>query len=191
MKKKTTIINLDDFNLFEEVVVETTDIETLNDEVGHNFEKLSEGILALSEALTWEEAKHEWKLSSVYQAGSPSTCLCGHNPIIEICVLKNEKTNKIAEVGNRCVKRFLGLRSDLIFAAVKRVKDNTQKSLNEEATKFFFEQQIINEWEYHFQLNTLNKRKLSSRQIDARLKINKKVVDYMNNGSSQMVCEHD
>lgn len=189
MRKKTTIINLDEFNIFDEVAVETSETDAINNEVGHNFEKLSEGILALSEALTWEEAKHEWKLSSVYQAGSPSTCLCGHNPIIEICVLKNDKTAQFAEVGNRCVKRFLGLRSDLIFAGIKRVKDNTQKSLNEEATEFFYEQKVINEWEYEFQMNTLNKRKLTLRQIDARLKINKKVVEYMNIGSCQMVCE--
>ncbi len=179
MRKKTTIINLDDFNLFEEVVVETSNTETINDENGHNFEKLSESILQLSEALTWEEAKHEWKLSSVYQARSPSTCLCGHNPIIEVCVLKNEKTNKTAEVGNRCVKRFLNIRSDLVFAGIKRVKDDTQKSLNAEATEFFYEQNIINEWEYHFQLNTLNKRKLTYRQAEMRQKINAKVVEYM------------
>ncbi|WP_273728849.1 hypothetical protein [Brucella gallinifaecis] len=190
MRKKLQTINIEDINLFGDVVVETPEID-ISDETGHNFEKLSEGILALSSALTWEEAKHEWKLSSVYQAGSPSTCLCGHNPIIEICVLKNEKTNKICEVGNRCVKRFLNLRSDLIFAGIKRVKDNTQKSLNEEATQFFYEQKVINDWEYGFQMDTLNKRKLSSRQIETRLKINKKVVDYMSKGSSQMVCEHD
>ena len=94
-------------------------------------------------------------------------------------MLKNEKTNKTAEVGNRCVKRFLNIRSDLVFAGIKRVKDDTQKSLNAEATEFFYEQNIINEWEYHFQLNTLNKRKLTYRQAEMRQKINAKVVEYM------------
>lgn len=65
-----------------------------------------QGILELSLALTWEEAKLEWKLSSMYQVGSPSICLCGHNPIIEICVFENDKTGQFAKVGNRCVKRF-------------------------------------------------------------------------------------
>lgn len=43
----------------------------------------------------------------MYEVDEPDTCLCGHSPIIEICVLTNILNGKVAEVGNRCGKRFL------------------------------------------------------------------------------------
>lgn len=146
---------------------------------GYNFKQLKEAILLKSQATDWEVAKKEWKLVHIYEADEPSTCLCGHTPIVEICVLANTITGKRAEVGNSCVKRFLGLRSDLIFTGIKRIKADISKSLNVDSTVFFFEQGIINDWEYKFQNNTLSKRNLTGKQMEARLKINWKVLGYM------------
>jgi hypothetical protein len=149
------------------------------EEGGHNFKQLKETILARSHAADWEVAKKEWKLVRIYEADEPDTCLCGHTPIIEICVLSNTLNGQHAEVGNRCVKRFLGLRSDLIFAGIKRVKADISKSLNADSTVFFFERGIINDWEYKFQNSTLSKRSLSGKQMETRMKINRKVLAYM------------
>lgn len=149
------------------------------EEGGHNFRQLKEAILARSHATDWEVAKKEWKLVRIYEADEPDTCLCGHTPIIEICVLSNTVNHKHAEVGNRCVKRFLGLRSDLIFAGIKRIKEDITKSLNADSTVFFFEQGVLNDWEYKFQNNTLNKRSMSGPQMNTRMKINQKVLAYM------------
>lgn len=148
-------------------------------EAGYNFKQLKEAILLKSQATDWEVAKKEWKLVRIYEADEPDTCLCGHTPIIEICVLANTITGKYAEVGNSCVKRFLGLRSDLIFTGIKRIKADLSKSLNVDSTVFFFEQGIINDWEYKFQNNTLSKRNLTGKQMETRLKINRKVLGYM------------
>lgn len=173
------------FNLFEEnnEVEETiTDTETditSTERETHNFAVLKAGILEMSAADKWETAKDEWQLTHIYQSGFSKTCLCGHNPIMEICVLHNETTGKTTEVGNQCVKRFLGLRSDLIFTGVKRVKENVTKSLNAEATQFFFDQNVLNDWEYEFQMNTINRRKMTPRQRDIRRKINEKVVEFV------------
>lgn len=123
-------------------------------EGGHNFRQLKEAILTRSVANDWEVAKREWKLVQIYEADEPDTCLCGHTPIIEICVLANKFNGRRAEVGNRCVKRFLGLRSDLIFAGVKRIRADSSKSLNTDSSVFFYEQGIINKWEYDFQGST-------------------------------------
>ena len=42
-------------------------------------------------------------------------CLCSHFPIKEICVIRNRVNGVRAEVGNVCVKKFLGLPSGKIF----------------------------------------------------------------------------
>lgn len=148
-------------------------------EGGHNFRQLKEAILTRSVANDWEIAKREWKLVQVYEADEPDTCLCGHTPIIEICVLANKFNGRRAEVGNRCVKRFLGLRSDLIFAGVKRIRADISKSLNTDSGVFFYEQGIINKWEYDFQGSTHAKRNLSGKQMETRQKINHKVLAYI------------
>ena len=105
---------------------------------GVAFEAMSEyrlttEIIALSAAKTWPVAVKEWALDEVYEAEEAETCLCGHYPIIELCVLANRVNGHTATVGNCCVKKFIGLPSDKIFAAVKRVRKDGSKSLNEEA----------------------------------------------------------
>ena len=54
--------------------------------------QLTREIIALSFAQTWTEAKLEWEIAEVYRAGQPDACLCGHFPIIEVCVLVNKAT---------------------------------------------------------------------------------------------------
>jgi len=145
---------------------------------GHNFKLLKETILARSHATDWELAKKEWKLKHIYEADEAETCLCGHTPIIEICVLSNTLNGQIAEVGNRCVKRFLGLRSDLIFAGIKRIRADISKALNTDSTVFFYNLGVITSWEYGFQNDTLAKRSMSLKQLEIRHRINQKVLDH-------------
>lgn len=141
--------------------------------------KLIEEILARSQSNVWDMAKLEWKLNEIYEADEPETCLCGHFPIIEICILKNKLNAQFATVGNCCVKKFIGLPSDLIFQAVKRVRKDSQKSLNAEAIQHAYDKGWINEWEYRFTVDTLRKRKLTDRQLQARMKINEKMLANM------------
>jgi hypothetical protein len=49
---------------------------------------------------SWEQAKKEWVLDHIFFAEKedPEKCLCGHRPIIECCVLANDKTAKEAIV---------------------------------------------------------------------------------------------
>lgn len=76
---------------------------------GYNFKRLKAAILALSHADDWEVAKWEWKLIGVFEADEPETCPCGYHPIVEIFTIRNAITGHVADVGNVCVKRFLGL----------------------------------------------------------------------------------
>jgi len=79
-------------------------------------------------------------------------------------------------VGNVCVKRFLGLRSDTIFQSLKRIRKDITKSIGADATVFFHERGIINDWEYRFQQDTMRKRSLSFAQLQTRRQINEKVI---------------
>jgi hypothetical protein len=80
--------------------------------------ELASKIIALRVADTWDQAKIEWSLFDVFKEVEPDTCLCGHYPIIENCVLRNRENRNRAIVGNVCVKKFLGLPSDKIFQGV-------------------------------------------------------------------------
>jgi hypothetical protein len=95
---------------------------------GHNFRQLRDAVLALSSAREWEVARKEWSVVDVSEVDEPETCLCGHFPTIEICTIADRVTGARTEVGNRRVLRFLGVRSDLIFTAIKRIRKARRKS---------------------------------------------------------------
>jgi hypothetical protein len=140
---------------------------------------LTEEITKLSHAKSWDAAKLEWSLDHIYEADEPETCLCGHYPIVEICILKNKVNGQSATVGNCCVKKFIGLPSDLIFQSVKRVRKDSSKALNAEAVEHAYAKGWINEWEYKFSLDTVRKRVLTVRQHETRVKINNKMLAHL------------
>lgn len=141
-----------------------------------NQYRLVTEIIARSVSKNWEAAKLEWDLKSVYRETEPSTCLCGHSPIIEICVLHNRQNRNTAEVGNVCVNKFLGLGSELIFSGLRRVAQDAGKSLNEAATNYAHLQGWITDWEKKFCLGTIRKRKLSTKQEQIRAEINRRIL---------------
>jgi hypothetical protein len=138
--------------------------------------KLTQEIIARSVATTWDEAKLEWNLDEVYETSEPETCLCGHTPIIELCILRNRRNANAALVGNCCVKKFIGLPSDKIFEAFKRVRKDESRALNAETIEHAFSRGWINEWERKFCFSTIRKRALSGRQQNKRIEINRKIV---------------
>lgn len=140
---------------------------------------LTSEILSRSVARTWDEAKLEWSLLEVYESDEPETCLCGHFPIVELCVLTNRKNRMQATVGNCCVKKFIGLPSDKIFQAVTRIRKNESKSLNAEAIQHAFDRRWINEWEKDFYFNIMRKRNLSEKQATKKGEINQSVLARM------------
>jgi hypothetical protein len=52
--------------------------------------KLTTEIVRSSRANRWHDARLEWKLLEIFEAEEPDTCLCGHYPIIENCILRNK-----------------------------------------------------------------------------------------------------
>lgn len=143
---------------------------------GYNFRQLKNTILALSKASDWEVARKEWSILNIFDADEPETCSCGHYPIIEVCVISNQFTSATTHVGNSCVKRFLGLRSDRLFNAIKRIRKDETKSLNADAISFFRRTGLLSDWEYDFLQDTMRKRDLTDRQLKKRRAINQMVL---------------
>jgi hypothetical protein len=141
--------------------------------------QLTAEILNRSVARTWDEAKLEWSLLEVYESDAPNTCLCGHFPIVELCVLINRRNRVQVTVGNCCVKKFIGLPSDKIFQAVKRIRKDQSKSLNAEAIQHAFERRWISEWEKRFYFDIMRKRNLSAKQVAKKIDINQRVLARM------------
>jgi hypothetical protein len=139
--------------------------------------KLTNEIVSRSHSQTWDHAKHEWALAEVYEADEPETCLCGHTPIIEICVLRNSVNGNHAEVGNCCVKKFMAIASHLVFDGLKRVrKDLGGAALNDAVIEHAGNSGWITPWEKGFLIDTMRKRVLSDKQASTRLRINQKVL---------------
>lgn len=137
--------------------------------------RLIQGIIALSVADTWEVARLEWELLNVHKEDEPDTCLCGHFPIIEICELINLKNQNTTIVGNCCVKKFLGLRSDKIFQSIRKLNQDGSKSINAETLDHAHNKRWINDWEYRFYSSVFGKRKLSEKQLSKKIQINEKI----------------
>lgn len=155
---------------------------------GHNFDKFKAAILALSVSKDWLEAKPEWDLHLVYDDGSNRSCECGHQPIHQICVIKNRDNGNEAEVGNVCVHNFMQLASKRIFSVLKRVKAEISKSLNPAALDLFFRRGVISAHELEDYLSYWRKRKnIRDDERAQKLRINQLVLNYVENETNRLI----
>ena len=132
-------------------------------------------ILPLSEGDYWAAARQEWELEWVMDVEKPETCLCGHFPINELCVLRNNKNGRSVTVGNVCVRQFTDLKPDLILQAFQRIKSTYEGKLNKAAIKYAYKKGWMTGWEQGFYLDIRNMRSLSVAQSKILERINDKV----------------
>lgn len=142
----------------------------------HNEYQLTQRILELSESDQWALARTEWDLEEIHFNDEPTTCLCTHFPIIEVCVLRNRRNSNVAEVGNVCVNKFIGLPSMIIFDGLKRVAKEDSKALNSDAAQYAYRKGWVNDWEYRFLNDTRRKQLLSGKQMAKRQEINQRIL---------------
>ena len=155
---------------------------------GHNFEKFKTAILKLSNSEIWLEAKPEWELHIVYPDGSDRSCECGHQPIHQICVIKNRENQNEADVGNVCVHNFMQLASKRIFAVLRRVRAQMTKSLNPAALELFTRRGVISHAEQEDYLEYWRKRtNLTDAQRHQKLSINKRILDYVESETIRLI----
>lgn len=156
---------------------------------GHNFQKFVTAILKLSDSKDWLEAKPEWELHAVYQDPSERSCECGHQPINQICIIRNRENGNEAEVGNVCVHNFMQLASRRIFAVLKRVRAQTTKSLNPASLELFAQRGAISAGEMADYLEYWRKRTdLTPAQRNQKADINQRVLKYWDDESARLAA---
>lgn len=139
--------------------------------------KLTTELLKLSNSKDWDIAKLEWDSINIEKVKESETCLCGHYPISEVCILENKNTKYTIRVGNCCVKKFND-KPDKIFKAIKRIKEDISKSVNSETLDFCLQKKYISKKDSYFYMSILRKRKLSDKQLKWKQDTNKKIIKY-------------
>jgi hypothetical protein len=141
--------------------------------------KLTEEIIKLSDSDSWNNAKIEWNFEYAYYSEELQTCLCGHYPIKNVCVIKNTENKNETEVGNCCVNKFLGIEDgNKIFTSIKRLKADKSKSMSPEVLEYLRKKKVLTDFDYSFYSDTIRKRKLSDKQLAIRERINQKLIDF-------------
>ena len=59
------------------------------------------------------------------------------------------------------------------------LRKNRQSSCGNSVVEYMNENNMLSEWEYLFYINTVNKRKLSKKQLAKRVKINNRFLNYI------------
>ncbi|MEI9747313.1 MULTISPECIES: hypothetical protein [Morganellaceae] len=149
----------------------------INETKGYKHIQLTRRITEMSTAEDWDSARIEWSLQQVFRAQIADQCLCGHQPIIKICVIKNKTNNKTARVGNCCVNKFMSLGSNGIFNAIDRISKDGTKAASRKLLEFALAQSVISAWEFEFYLSNIDKRKLTQKQRQTREAINAKLAE--------------
>jgi hypothetical protein len=137
--------------------------------------RLTAEILARSEASTWDAAKREWKLERVYR-DEPDTCLCGHYPILQHCIIENVLNGNRACVGSVCVNKFLGLPSEAIFRGLDRIAGDPGKTMTVAALEYAQARGWVNSCGAKFYRDTMRKPHLTWKQRAWRVDINTRVL---------------
>jgi hypothetical protein len=143
---------------------------------GHNFERLKEHILALSQAQRFEAARSEWSLIAVEISEEFAKCPCGQD-IKEHCYIRNHLNNNETYVGNVCINRFIQIDTGNLFDGLKRIANDLTANANNDLIEHAYRMgYLYSEKEYTFLKQTMLKRNLSKAQIDWKMKINRRIV---------------
>ena len=142
----------------------------------HNLENLKNHILPLSNSSEWSDAKNEWRLVGIEVQEDWENCPCGKE-IKELCHIKNQLNGNKTFVGNICVNRFIGIDTGNLFAGLRRIIDDAEANANEDLIIHAYKFGYIYENEYKFLMQTRRKRNLTTKQLDWKMKINRRIVN--------------
>lgn len=145
-----------------------------------NWYKLKEKLLTLSNSKDWSFAKNEWTLDHIYYIEKweeYETCSCGHNPIQEVCVIRNLENHNSAIVWNICVQKFIDqIDSWNLFDWFKRISKDLSSWPSRELIEYVFDKWHITQYEYNFCKEKFGKKNFYWKQMDFRKRINQKIL---------------
>lgn len=142
----------------------------------HNRQRLSAHILPLSAANDFHEACREWFLVDVQLSEDWGACPCGQG-IKEHCYIRNRVNGNTTWVGNVCVRRFMQIDAGNLFSGLRRIAANDTASPTPDLIDYARRKgYLYGDNEHKFLLDTMRKRKLTSKQLDWRQKINRRIL---------------
>ena len=141
----------------------------------HNFERLKDHILPLSNSKDFNTARTEWILIGFEVSEEFDNCPCGQE-IKEHCYIRNKLNGNITYVGNICINRFIGIETGNLFAGLRRIAEDNTANPNKDLIYHAYKFGYIYENEYNFLMETRLKRKLSVKQIAWKKKINRRII---------------
>jgi hypothetical protein len=141
----------------------------------HNSENLKAHILPLSVSDAFEDARHEWDLFDIKLREEFDSCPCGQ-AIKELCYIRNRLNGNETYVGNVCINRFIGIDTGNLFASLRRIVGDESANANEDLIDHAYHLGYIYEREYDFLMETRFKRRLSSKQLTWKRKINRRII---------------
>ncbi|MEJ5174583.1 hypothetical protein [Erwinia sp. MYb416] len=140
------------------------------------YEKLKGHILSLSESDDFEVAKREWVLNSIEISEKEAYCPCGQK-IKEHCFITNKLNNNATCVGSICMHKFLEIPTRTLFLGLRKIKKNTSSNANLSLIEYAKEKGFIYNNEYVFLVSTINKKNLSGRQLNWKVRINTRILN--------------
>ncbi len=146
--------------------------------MSHSLEQLKAHIIPLSFAPNFNVARGEWDLIAVEVTEEWDKCPCGQQ-IKEHCFIQNRLTGQQTYVGNVCINRFMEISTGTLFAGLKRISKNNDANANDDVIEYAYKNgYLFGESEYTFLKQTKNKRNLSTKQIEWKRKINRRILNH-------------
>ncbi|MCX7561550.1 hypothetical protein OS190_18455 [Sulfitobacter sp. F26204] len=142
----------------------------------YSFERLKAHILPLSVAQEFDAARTEWDLVAVEVSEEMDNCPCGQD-IKEHCFIANRLTGHQTYVGNVCINRFMGISTGSLFAGLKRIAEDDSANANDDLIEYAYKKgYLYDAKELAFLKQTRRKRKLSTKQLEWKRKINRRIL---------------
>ncbi len=146
--------------------------------------KLPDELIALSQGNQWPKVLEEWSLDCVDYLDpddAPETCPYHRRPMHEICHIINYVSKNRITVGNCCVKEFEGTAfkgMDLIVAALKRIRENTEVSANKKLIEYAFKKEFISKEDSEFYLG-IGRRDLTRSEMRRKINLNERIIEQL------------
>lgn len=140
------------------------------------FENLKNHILPLSKASDFDIAKKEWIVDHIYKTDDYERCPCS-TPIIEHCAIRNMLNGNMTFVGNVCMKRFMDIDTNKLFAGLKKIENNSHAIPNRDLIEYAQRSRYLyDDREYLFLKSIENASELSDKQKQWLYFINRRII---------------
>ena len=139
-------------------------------------EKFEFELVDRSKANSYTKALTEWDIVKFQKRIHEEKCLCG-NSITNLVYCTNRYTKTEILTGSCCCKKFMKINVDSYFTNLNKLKLNLSLILPINILNLYYNNNVINEWEYNFLIGLRKFKKLSLKQMQLLERINLKILE--------------